>query len=52
MSVVTGVPSIFWVFVWLGMSVLITFLALRVYSHSRSTVSSSSGEPAFDASGI
>jgi hypothetical protein len=32
----TGVPSIVWVLLWLGISVAITALALRVYSYGRS----------------
>jgi hypothetical protein len=50
MATVTGTWPILWVFVWLAVSVLITWLALRVYSHGRpATVPV---EPAFDASGI
>jgi hypothetical protein len=49
MSNATGIPSILWVFIWLGASVLITALALRVYSAGRGAVSADS---AFDSSAI
>jgi hypothetical protein len=48
MANATGLPSILWVFIWLGMSLLITSLALRVYSYSRQPVSA---EPVFDSGG-
>jgi hypothetical protein len=35
MANATGLPAIMWVFVWLGISVAITTLALRVYSYGR-----------------
>jgi hypothetical protein len=47
----TGIPSIAWVFIWLLVSVLITGLALRVYSISRS-VKAPTVDSAFDARGI
>lgn len=53
MAQATGLPAILWVLIWLGISVLITTLALRVYSFSRQApVSPGVGEPMFDASNI
>lgn len=50
MAQATGLPAVLWVLIWLGISVLITGLALRVYSYSRQAPVSA--EPAFDASSI
>ena len=49
MANATGIPSIMWVFIWLGISVAITWLALRVYSIGSGKVSS---DAVFDASNI
>lgn len=49
MAQATGLPSILWVFIWLGMSVLITGLVLRMYSYNRGTATA---EPVFDGSSI
>jgi hypothetical protein len=50
MAQATGLPAIMWVLIWLGISVLITSLALRVYSYSRNVPVST--ETVFDASNI
>jgi Peptidase M50B-like len=50
MAQATGIPSILWVLIWLGISVLVMSLSLRVYSYSR--VAKVSADPVFDASNI
>ena len=50
MATATGIPSLVWVLVWLGISVAITWLALRVYSISRN--GSVSTDPVFESSPI
>lgn len=44
----TGVPSVMWVLIWLGISVVVTGLALRVYSVSRGAAAPT--EPVFEGS--
>lgn len=51
MANATNIPSILWVFIWLGISVLITWFALRVYSVSRAA-KIPDVDPAFDSGGI
>jgi hypothetical protein len=50
MANATGLPSILWVLIWIGISILITSFALRMYSHTRQTVAAA--DPAFDSPGI
>jgi len=49
MATATGIPAILWVFIWIGISVLIASFALRMYAHTRDTVVA---EPTFDSGGI
>src|SRR5262245_15248150 len=38
MAQATGIPAILWVFIWLGISILIMSLAMRMYAYSRHSV--------------
>ncbi len=49
MAQATGMPAILWVVIWIGLSVLIASLALRMYAHTRETAPA---DPAFDSRGI
>lgn len=53
MQTATGIPAILWVFIWLFISVAITWLALRVYAVSRGAATvTPPADPTFDAGGI
>jgi len=35
MAAATGIPSLFWVFIWMGISILMISIGMRVYAVSR-----------------